>query len=121
MAGESRLNGGTHAVRSPIMVTTRPLPDHLKFFSAIHHPGRWQMLRALSAGEVMAVTEFSEVVGCSVDMSSKHLKMLKAVGLVIQKRNLALRTRTVLPARAGRNRCWTSTIACCGSTPPGEC
>jgi predicted transcriptional regulator len=41
----------------------------------------------LSAGEAMTVTELSEVVGCSVDMSSKHLKILKAADLVIQKRN----------------------------------
>ncbi len=65
---------------------SRPLPDHARMASALSNPSRWKMLRALCAGEAMSVTELSEVVGCSVDMSSKHLKMLKAGGLVIQKR-----------------------------------
>ena len=64
----------------------RPLPDHELLLTAISHSGRWRMLRALCAGEAMSVTELSEVVGCSVDMSSKHLKVLKAAGVVVQKR-----------------------------------
>ncbi|MFM2293800.1 MAG: Helix-turn-helix domain [Verrucomicrobiota bacterium] len=65
----------------------RPLPDHGLMLTALGHTARWRMLRALSAGEAMSVTELSEVAGCSVDMSSKHLKSLKAAGLVLQKRN----------------------------------
>jgi DNA-binding MarR family transcriptional regulator len=67
--------------------TARPLPDHELLLTALGHSARWRMLRALSAGEAMTVTELSEVAGCSVDMSSKHLKVLKATGLVVQKRN----------------------------------
>ncbi len=65
----------------------RPLPDHGLLLTALGHPARWRMLRALSAGEVMSVTELAGVAGCSVDMSSKHLKVLKAAGLVVQKPN----------------------------------
>jgi biotin operon repressor len=65
----------------------RPLPDHELLLTAISHSGRWRMLRALCAGEAMSVTELAEVIGCSVDMSSKHLKTLKTAGLVVQKRN----------------------------------
>jgi DNA-binding transcriptional ArsR family regulator len=65
----------------------RPLPDHELLLTAISHSGRWRMLRALCAGEAMSVTELAEAIGCSVDMSSKHLKVLKATGLVLQKRN----------------------------------
>lgn len=63
----------------------RPLPDHELMLTALSHSARWRMLRALSTGEVMSVTELAGVVGCSVDMSSKHLKTLKAAGLVVQK------------------------------------
>ena len=65
----------------------RPLPDHGLMLTALGHPARWWMLRALSAGEIMSVTELAGVVGCTVDMSSKHHKTLKAAGLVVQKRN----------------------------------
>jgi DNA-binding transcriptional ArsR family regulator len=73
----------------------RPLPDHELLLTAISHSGRWRMLRALCAGEGMTVTELAEVIGCSVDMSSKHLKMLNAAGLVVRKRN---RLYTLTPA-----------------------
>jgi predicted transcriptional regulator len=65
----------------------RPLLDHEKLLTAISHSGRWRMLRALCAGEAMTVTELADVIGCSVDMSSKHLKVLKGAGLVVQKSN----------------------------------
>ena len=77
----------------------RPLPDHELLLTAISHSGRWRMLRALCAGEAMSVTELAEVIGCSVDMSSKHLKVLKAAGMVLQKRN-RLYASTRAPARA---------------------
>ena len=66
---------------------TRPLPDHALLLTAISHPARWLMLRALCSGEGMTVTELAEVAGCSVDMSSKNLMTLKAAGLVIRKHN----------------------------------
>jgi biotin operon repressor len=65
----------------------RPLPDHELLLTALGHSARWRMLRALSAGEIMSVTELAGVAGCSVDMSSKHLKILKAAGLVVQRPN----------------------------------
>ena len=67
--------------------SARPLPDHGRLLTALSHPARWQMLRALSAGEVMSVSQLAGVAGCSVDMSSKHLKTLKAAGMVVQKPN----------------------------------
>jgi DNA-binding MarR family transcriptional regulator len=66
---------------------TKPLPDHALLLTAISHPARWRMLRALCTGEGMTVSELAEVAGCSVDMSSKNLKTLKAAGLVVRKRN----------------------------------
>ena len=65
----------------------RRLPDHELLLTAISHSGRWRMLRALCAGEAMSVTELAEAIGCSVDMSSKHLKVLKNAGLIERKRN----------------------------------
>ncbi len=65
----------------------RPLPNHELLVAALSHFVRWRMLRALSAGEIMSVTELARVAGCSVDMSSKHLKILKAAGLVVQRPN----------------------------------
>src|ERR1017187_5579377 len=94
----------------------RPLPDHELLLTAISHSGRWRMLRALCAGEAMSVTELAEVIGCSVDMSSKHLKVLKAAGMVLQKRN---RLYALQPAHqpVPANPCWTTAIASCASTP----
>lgn len=65
----------------------RPLPDHEKLLTAISHSSRWRILRALCAGEGMTVTELAEDLGISVDMSSKHLKVLKDAGLIERKRN----------------------------------
>lgn len=65
----------------------RPLPNHEKLLTAISHSGRWRMLRALCTGEGMTVTQLAGDLGISVDMSSKHLKMLKDAGLVERKRN----------------------------------
>ena len=65
----------------------RPLPDHEKLLTAISHSGRWRMLRLLCTGEGMTVTQLADDLGISVDMSSKHLKMLKDAGLVERKRN----------------------------------
>lgn len=65
----------------------RPLPDHEQLLTAISHSARWRMLRALSAGEVMSVSQLAGVAGCSADMSGKHLRQLKAAGMVVQKPN----------------------------------
>ena len=65
----------------------RLLPNHARLLIALSHFARWQIIRALCAGEAMTVTDLSLVTGCSVDMTSKHLKILKAGGLVLQKPN----------------------------------
>lgn len=63
------------------------LPDYEKPLNVISHSGRWRILRALCAGEGMTVTEIADDFGISVDMSSKHLKVLKDAGLIERKRN----------------------------------
>jgi DNA-binding transcriptional ArsR family regulator len=65
----------------------RPLPDHELLLTAISHSGRWRILRALCTGQGMTVTEIADDLGLSMDMSSKHLKMLKDAGLIERKRN----------------------------------
>jgi DNA-binding transcriptional ArsR family regulator len=65
----------------------KPLPDHELLLTAISHSGRWRILRALCAGEGMTVTQLADDLGFSVDMSSKHLKVLKDAGLIERKRN----------------------------------
>jgi DNA-binding transcriptional ArsR family regulator len=65
----------------------RPLPDYEKLLNVISHSSRWRMLRALCAGEGMTVTQLADDLGISVDMSSKHLKVLKDAGLIERKRN----------------------------------
>ena len=64
-----------------------PLPDQKRMQTALLHPARWQILRALSTGEVLSVTQLAGAVGCTLDMSSKHLRVLKAAGMVVQKPN----------------------------------
>jgi len=65
----------------------KPLPDYEKLLNVISHSARWKILRALCAGEGMTVTQLADDLGLSVDMSSKHLKVLKDAGLVERKRN----------------------------------
>jgi biotin operon repressor len=63
-----------------------PLPklDHLT--RAIGHSRRWRMLRELSSGEPRMVAELARAAGCSRDMASKHVAILRKAGLVVQGR-----------------------------------
>ncbi|HUB86507.1 MAG TPA: metalloregulator ArsR/SmtB family transcription factor [Verrucomicrobiae bacterium] len=65
----------------------RPLPDYERLLNVISHSARWRILRALCTGEAMTVTQLADDLGISVDMSSKHLKVLKNAGLIERKRN----------------------------------
>lgn len=67
--------------------SARALPDYERLLNVISHSTRWRILRALCAGEGMTVTELADDLGMSVDMSSKHLKVLKDAGLIVRKRN----------------------------------
>jgi DNA-binding transcriptional ArsR family regulator len=65
---------------------SRPLPDRELLLIAISHSTRWEMLKALSAGEALMVSELATIAGCSDDMAGKHLATLKRAGLVVQGR-----------------------------------
>ena len=45
-------------------------------------PARWALLRELAKGEPLPVQELARRVGCSEDMGSKHMAVLRAAGIV---------------------------------------
>jgi predicted transcriptional regulator len=66
--------------------SSRPLPGRELLLTALSHSVRWEMLKALSAGEPLMVSELATIAGCSADMAGKHLATLKRAGLVVQGR-----------------------------------
>ena len=60
------------------------LPDLNKLAAAMSHPNRWRILKQLANGQPHMVLEIARAVGCSADMTSKHLAKLRAAGLVVQ-------------------------------------
>ena len=66
--------------------TVTPLPDFELLAGALGNPTRWRMLKELSLGEPRMVRELAKIAGCSPDMTSKHLAVLRKAGAVVQGR-----------------------------------
>ncbi len=66
--------------------TVTPLPDVNLFPTAIGHPTRWNMLKALTNGEPQTISELAAAAGCQYDNAIRHLAILKKAGLVVQER-----------------------------------
>ena len=64
----------------------QPLPSLDLLASALGHSARWKILKELSHGEPRMVRELAKVIGCSPDMTSKHLAVLRKAGAVVQGR-----------------------------------
>ena len=64
----------------------QPLPSLELLASALGHAARWKILKELSLGEPRIVRELAKVIGCSPDMTSKHLAVLRKAGAVVQGR-----------------------------------
>ena len=60
------------------------LPDLNKLAAALSHPVGWRILKQMTNGQEHMVLEIAKAVGCSADMTSKHLAKLRAAGLVVQ-------------------------------------
>ncbi len=72
--------------REPISPNQAALRAHV--IKSLAHPSRIQMVDALSAGE-LCVRELTALVGSDMSTVSKHLSVLKSVGLVsVEKRGL---------------------------------
>lgn len=63
-----------------------PAPKLKHLAAALAHTARWIILKELSRGEPLMVTELAKTVGCSRDMASKHLAVLRKAGMVQQGR-----------------------------------
>ena len=63
-----------------------PLPSLELLAKALGHDARWRILKELSLGEPRMVIELAKVAGCSPDMTSKHLAVLRKAGAVVQGR-----------------------------------
>lgn len=71
----------------PAVSTSTLLPLE-KFLTAMASPVRWRILRELSAGEPLPVSEIAQRVGGSRDGTSKHLGVLRRGGLVVRGRGM---------------------------------
>jgi len=65
-------------------VSATTLTELNKLAAALSHPVRWRILKELTNGQPQMVLEIALAVGCSADMTSKHLAKLRAAGLVVQ-------------------------------------
>jgi DNA-binding transcriptional ArsR family regulator len=68
--------------------SAQTLPDRSRLISAIGSPLRWDILKELSAGEPLMVSEIAQRTGCSPTLASKHLAVLLKAGMVINRRRL---------------------------------
>jgi DNA-binding transcriptional ArsR family regulator len=50
---------------------------------ALGNAGRWRILRELAKGQALPVQELGHRVGCSPAQASKHMALLREVGLVV--------------------------------------
>jgi DNA-binding transcriptional ArsR family regulator len=73
-------NPAQPAVSAPTMI---PLAT---FLPALASPVRWEILKHLSAGEPLPVSEIAQLIGRSTDLTSKHLAVLRRAGLVMTGR-----------------------------------
>jgi DNA-binding transcriptional ArsR family regulator len=55
--------------------------------NVISSPARWRILREFASGDQLMVTEIAERTRQSKDVTSKHIGVLRAAGIVIQGRN----------------------------------
>lgn len=61
--------------------TDRKMNARANFFKALGHPARLTMIIALGQGE-LCVCELQKLVGSDISTVSKHLSVLRSVGLV---------------------------------------
>ena len=54
--------------------------------SALSCPTRWNILKALCAGEPLGAAELGSIAGCNVSTACKHMRILSDAGLVVQGR-----------------------------------
>jgi len=67
-------------------VTAKPLVNEEKLVFALVNFSHWKKLRELAGGETRTTWELATAGGCSYDAALKHLKLLRATGLVEQGR-----------------------------------
>jgi DNA-binding transcriptional ArsR family regulator len=84
----------------------RELYDHrARIIKAVAHPSRLAMLDALAGGE-RCVCELQEIVGSEMSTVSKHLALMKAAGIVTdRKAGLQVFYRLQTPCLLGFLKC----------------
>jgi DNA-binding transcriptional ArsR family regulator len=66
-------------------VTPPPQFDVVKALAALGNPVRWQAVKLLAGGQVLAVSQVAEALQRDFDGVSKHLRLLRAAGLVASR------------------------------------
>lgn len=72
--------------KTPQTTSFSPRPPLDLMLTAIGHPVRWRMLRALAGGEPRTIAELAKAGGCSYQSGVKHLITLREAGVVTQGR-----------------------------------
>ena len=85
--------------------TAQDLVQRANVFKALGHPDRLRIVDKLEGGE-HCVCELVEAVGSSWSTVSRHLSVLKAVGILAdEKRGLQVFYRIALPCVTGLRLC----------------
>jgi DNA-binding transcriptional ArsR family regulator len=58
-----------------------------KLIDVLSSPVRWRILRELANGDQLMIVELAERIRQSPDLTSKHMGILRAAGVVTQGRN----------------------------------
>jgi hypothetical protein len=69
--------------RGPAVSATPPPVPLAHLARCLGDPARWILLRELGKGEALPVKELARRAGCSPDMGSKHMAVLRAAGIVV--------------------------------------
>ena len=77
---------GTKSAASAVPVAGAKGLDPAKAFAALGNPLRWSIYQMLADGRAMSASEVAAVVKRDFDGVSKHLRVMRAAGVLASKR-----------------------------------
>ena len=73
---------------NPPELASGPTLPFVSLAKVLGEPLRWEILRELASGDRLMVVEIAKRVGKPADTVSKHLAVLRKVGLAVMKQRL---------------------------------
>src|SRR5438093_193752 len=78
---------GTFGRMETIDSSPKPRLNRNAFVRALSEPLRWDILGALARGRALSVSDLAAQLGRDPDLVSKHLRVLRDVGVVVAERD----------------------------------